>query len=388
MSKIDELIAELCPAGVARYSVGQLCKVETGKRDANEGNDYGQFHFFTTAKKTGRIETYRWDCDALLIAGNANIGNVKQYSGKFDAYQRTYVLTHFRQDVEVRYLYFALSDTLNFYLNANKNVAAMTYIVLKTLVDFEVPVPPLEVQREIVSILDKFTQLEAELEAELSARQRQFRYFCDLMFETVDSEQQFSSLGEMGSFHKGGNFQKSDFSESGEPCIHYGQIHTRLGTLTHTPPAHIPFEFGSKLPRANPGDLVIADTAEDLAGVAKATAWLGDSPISLGGHILVYKHHFDPAYISFFFQSSSFQAQKNMLAKGVKVKDISSTAIAKIKIPIHSLSRQKQISKGLSSLQVLLEGSVNSLPAEIAARRQQYEYYRDKLLTFKELDVA
>jgi type I restriction enzyme S subunit len=77
-----------------------------------------------------------------------------------------------------------------------------------------------------------------------------------------------------------------------------------------------------------------------------------------------------------------------MLAKGVKVKDISSTAIAKIKIPIHSLSRQKQISKGLSSLQVLLEGSVNSLPAEIAARRQQYEYYRDKLLTFKELDVA
>jgi type I restriction enzyme S subunit len=158
--------------------------------------------------------------------------------------------------------------------------------------------------------------------------------------------------------------------------------------LTHTPPAHIPFALGSKLPRANPGDLVIADTAEDLAGVAKATAWLGDSPISLGGHILVYKHHFDPAYISFFFQSSSFQAQKNMLAKGVKVKDISSTAIAKIKIPIHSLSRQKQISKGLSSLQVLLEGSVNSLPAEIAARRQQYEYYRDKLLTFKELDVA
>ena len=190
MSKIDELLAELCPKGVPRSSIGELCKVETGKRDANEGSDDGQYHFFTTAKKTGRIDTYRWDCDALLIAGNANIGNVKQYSGKFDAYQRTYVLTHFRQDVEVRYLYFALSDTLNFYLNANKNVAAMTYIVLKTLVDFEVPVPPLEVQREIVSILDKFTQLEAELEAELEARRKQYEYYRDklLTFKELDAE--------------------------------------------------------------------------------------------------------------------------------------------------------------------------------------------------------
>jgi type I restriction enzyme S subunit len=176
-----ELIAEFCPNGVPRSSIGELCKVETGKRDANEGSDDGQYHFFTTAKKTGRIDTYRWDCDALLIAGNANIGNVKQYNGKFDAYQRTYVLSGFRPDVDVRYLYFALSDTLNFYLDANKNVAAMTYIVLKTLVDFEVPVPPLEVQREIVSILDKLDALVNDLTfglpAEIAARRKQYEYY-------------------------------------------------------------------------------------------------------------------------------------------------------------------------------------------------------------------
>lgn len=382
MSNIDELIQELCPDGVSNLELGEVVRIRNGRdyQHLQEGNIpvYGSGGVMKYVNESFYQEP------SVLIPRKGSLGNLFFVDLPFWTVD-TIFYTEVGDTLEPKYLFYFLKTQDLASMNLAGGVPSLTQTMLNKVM---IPVPPLTVQREIVEILDKFTQLEAELEAELSARQRQFRYFCDLMFETVDSEQQFSSLGEMGSFHKGGNFQKSDFSESGEPCIHYGQIHTRLGTLTHTPPAHIPFELGSKLPRANPGDLVIADTAEDLAGVAKATAWLGDSPISLGGHILVYKHHFDPAYISFFFQSSSFQAQKNMLAKGVKVKDISSTAIAKIKIPIHSLSRQKQISKGLSSLQVLLEGSVNSLPAEIAARRQQYEYYRDKLLTFKELDVA
>jgi type I restriction enzyme S subunit len=382
VSNIDELIQELCPDGVSNLELGEVVRIRNGRdyQHLQEGNIpvYGSGGVMKYVNESFYQEP------SVLIPRKGSLGNLFFVDLPFWTVD-TIFYTEVGDTLEPKYLFYFLKTQDLASMNLAGGVPSLTQTMLNKVM---IPVPPLTVQREIVEILDKFTQLEAELEAELSARQRQFRYFCDLMFETVDSEQQFSSLGEMGSFHKGGNFQKSDFSESGEPCIHYGQIHTRLGTLTHTPPAHIPFELGSKLPRANPGDLVIADTAEDLAGVAKATAWLGDSPISLGGHILVYKHHFDPAYISFFFQSSSFQAQKNMLAKGVKVKDISSTAIAKIKIPIHSLSRQKQISKGLSSLQVLLEGSVNSLPAEIAARRQQYEYYRDKLLTFKELDVA
>jgi type I restriction enzyme S subunit len=382
VSKIDELIQELCPDGVSNLELGEVVRIRNGRdyKHLKEGNIpvYGSGGVMKYVNESFYQEP------SVLIPRKGSLGNLFFVDLPFWTVD-TIFYTEVGDTLEPKYLFYFLKTQDLASMNLAGGVPSLTQTMLNKVM---IPVPPLTVQREIVSILDKFTQLEAELEAELSARQRQFRYFCDLMFKAVDSEQQFSSLGEMGSFHKGGNFQKSDFSESGEPCIHYGQIHTRLGTLTHTPPAHIPFELGSKLPRANPGDLVIADTAEDLAGVDKATAWLGDSPISLGGHILVYKHHFDPAYISFFFQSSSFQAQKNMLAKGVKVKDISSTAIAKIKIPIHSLSRQKQISKGLSSLQFLLEGSANSLPAEIAARRQQYEHYRDKLLTFKELDVA
>jgi type I restriction enzyme S subunit len=102
---------------------------------------------------------------------------------------------------------------------------------------------------------------------------------------------------------------------------------------------------------------------------------------------LIYSHSFDSTFISYFFRSANFQDQKNRLAKGVKVKDISSTAIAKIRVPVPDIETQRHIASALSQLDDLVSDSPVGLLGEIQARRKQYEYYRNNLLTFKELDA-
>jgi type I restriction enzyme S subunit len=153
--------------GVEYKNLGELSKIETGKLNANAAVENGEYLFFTTAKTISRINKYRWDTEAILIAGNANVGEVKHYKGKFDAYQRTYVLTQFSKMIKVRFLYFFLSSNLKQYLESRSNSAAMTYIVLSTLQDFPIPIPPSPFNRRSSEILDTFTELEAELERSL-----------------------------------------------------------------------------------------------------------------------------------------------------------------------------------------------------------------------------
>ncbi|EJW8198057.1 restriction endonuclease subunit S [Escherichia coli] len=174
-------------------TLGQTCKIETGKLNANAAVDDGEYMFFTTAKETSKIDKFRWDTEALLIAGNANVGEVKHYIGKFEAYQRTYVLTNFDENVSVRFLYFVLSHSLKKYLEERTNSAAMTYIVLSTLENFPIPIPcpdnpekSLAIQAEIVRILDKFDTLTNSitegLPREIELRQKQYEYYRDLLF--------------------------------------------------------------------------------------------------------------------------------------------------------------------------------------------------------------
>lgn len=174
-------------------TLGQTCKIETGKLNANAAVDDGEYMFFTTAKETSKIDKFRWDTEALLIAGNANVGEVKHYIGKFEAYQRTYVLTNFDEKVSVRFLYFVLSHSLKKYLEERTNSAAMTYIVLSTLENFPIPIPcpgnpqkSLAIQSEIVRILDKFDTLTNSitegLPREIELRQKQYEYYRDLLF--------------------------------------------------------------------------------------------------------------------------------------------------------------------------------------------------------------
>ncbi|TAK93643.1 MAG: restriction endonuclease subunit S [Verrucomicrobia bacterium] len=150
-------------------SLGSLCKIRTGKKDANEGTENGLYPFFTCAENHIYSNSYSFDAEAILIAGNANVGQAKYYNGKFEAYQRTYVLTDFA-DIHVPYLYALLSANLRPALLTQVQVSAMSYIRLPMLEEFQIGVPASSGEQERIAIcLSSIDDLIAAQSAKLEA---------------------------------------------------------------------------------------------------------------------------------------------------------------------------------------------------------------------------
>ncbi len=182
--------------------------------------------------------------------------------------------------------------------------------------------------------------------------------------------------------------QKKDFTESGFPCIHYGQIYTYYGTFTNKTKSFVSPELAKKLTKANSGDVIITNTSENLEDVGKAVVWCGDGEIVTGGHATVFKpEKITGKYFAYYTQTLMFFKEKRKYAKGTKVIDVSAKDMARIKIPVPSISEQNRIVNILDKFEILINSIAEGLPAEISARHQQYEYYRTKLLTFQELSV-
>ena len=140
----------------------------------------------------------------------------------------------------------------------------------------------------------------------------------DLIAELTPKGVQFRTLGDVGEFIRGNGLQKSDLTDEGVGAIHYGQIHTHYGTWTAVTKSFVTPELAARLRRAKSGDLVIATTSEDDAGVAKATAWIGDEEVAVSADAYIYHHSVDPSYVSYFFQSEQFQKQKKRHITGTK----------------------------------------------------------------------
>ncbi len=384
MNRLDKLIFEKSPNGVAFVRIAELAKIETGNLNANKAEEQGQFHFFTCSDKISRTSTFRWDNEAIMISGNGYLGVTHYFVGKFNAYQRTYVLTQFR-NVEAKFLHYVLKAKFRDHAISNAKQGSVPYIVLATIADFRIPVPPLEVQQEIVRILDTFTELEAELEAELEGRKKQYEHYRNTLLSFPDGNVRRVPLGEFAELIRGNGLPKADFTESGVPAIHYGQIYTHYKTWATETKSFVAETTSTKLAKVLPGDLVITNTSENLEDVGKAVAWLGSRTAVTGGHATVIRHKQNPKYLAYYFQTSQFSIDKAKHARGTKVIDVSAKDLAKISVPLPAIEEQDQIVKILDGFELLTWSLSEGLPAEIEARRKQYEHYRAKLLTFKEL---
>ncbi|GAA8927792.1 hypothetical protein SLK231_04200 [Helicobacter pylori] len=152
-----------------RVRLGDICEITTGSLDANEMVHYGKYRFYTCAKEYYFIDKYAFDTEAILISGNgAYVGYVHYYKGKFNAYQRTYVLDNFSE--HIIFVKYFLTMFLQSHIQTNKNEGNTPYIVMATLKDFEIPLPPLNEQIAIANIL---SALDKEI-ASLKNKKRQF----------------------------------------------------------------------------------------------------------------------------------------------------------------------------------------------------------------------
>ncbi len=265
---------------------------------------------------------------------------------------------------------------------------SQTNINAQIVKNLQIPIPPLSVQKEIVRILDTFTQLTAELTAELTARKKQYHYYREQLLSVDDKglmngvKAEWKTLGEVGEFVRGGGLQKKDFTEIGVGCIHYGQIYTHYGTSANTTKSFVSEEFAKKARKAKYGNLIIATTSENDEDVCKAVVWLGNEEIAISSDACFYSHSMNPKYVAYFFQTEQFQKQKGPYITGTKVRRVNADNLAKIKIPIPPLSEQERIVAILDKFDTLTTSISEGLPKEIELRQKQYEYYRSKLLSF------
>ena len=193
-------------------------------------------------------------------------------------------------------------------------------------------------------------------------------------------------LGSVGAFVRGKGIQKIDLRAAGRPAIHYGQIHAHYGVKANCSISFVEEETYRRSSLAQHGSLVIATTSEDDQDVGKAVVWLGNHKAAVSGDAVIFQHELEPRFVAHFFRSSSFHLQKRRWITGAKVRRISPASLAKIRIPKPSLQEQTRVADVLDKFDALVNDLSSGLPAEIEARRKQYEYYRDKLLSFKELE--
>lgn len=412
MKNLETLIQELCPDGVEFRTMEEVFEIRNGYTPSKNNPDFwegGTIPWFRMEdiRQNGRILSDAiqhitpaaikgkglFPANSIIIATTATIGEHALVIADSLANQRFTNLV-VRKSLSacllpkfVFYYMFVIDE----WCKKNVNAGNFASVDMKRFKKLEFPLPPIEVQTEIVRILDKFTSLEAELEAELDCRKRQYEYYRDklLSFENVGGQEvEWKKMSEVGTFIRGNGLQKKDFTESGVGCIHYGQIYTKFNTFTDKTLTYCSENVARKLTPVHPGDLIIACTSENVEDVCKTVAWLGKEDIVTGGHACVFSHHENPKYIAYLLQTENFFQQKKKYARGVKVIDIKVADLQKITLPIPSLEEQHRIVSILDRFESLATSLQSGLPAEIAARRQQYEHYRDKLLTFKRKGAA
>ncbi|WP_455099423.1 restriction endonuclease subunit S [Peptostreptococcus stomatis] len=261
----------------------------------------------------------------------------------------------------------------------------------------EIPIPSdIKIQEKIAKTLDKFTNCVTELQAELQARTKQYEYYRNLLLSEEYLNKlsenpeilgggyrvKLTTLGEIGLFTRGNGLQKKDFISKGNPVIHYGQIYTKYNFETDKVFSFVDDAVFSKLKKAKYNDILIATTSENIEDVGKSVVWLGSEEIGFSGDMYSYRTNENSKYIAYYFQTVEFQKQKEKKVTGTKLIRIHGDDMAKFSISLPPIEIQNKVVEILDKFQSLVADTKGLLPQEIEQRQKQYEYYREKLLTF------
>ena len=405
MSKIDELLAQQCPNGVEFKTLGELGTFLGGLSGKSKENfKNGNAKFITYMNVFSNISLNLDVTDTVKI-GEGEKQNTIQYGDVlFTGSSETpnecgmsSVLT-VRTD-EMLYLnsfcfIYRFNDSELFLPSFSKYLFRSDYLrkqIIKTasgvtrfnvskakMAKVKIPVLPLAIQSKIVKVLDNFT----ELTAELTARKQQYLYYLNRFFENSNAET--VPLASLGTLKRGKRFVHADATDDGVPCIHYGELYTYYGVYANEVRSHIREDLRSKMRYATSGDVIIVGAGENKEDIGVGVAWYGDEDVAVHDACYTLSHKQNPKYISYLLRSNMYHQQIVKYVYEGKICSISAENVGKALIPIPPIEEQDKIVSILDRFDKLCTDLSYGLPAEIEARRKQYEYYRDKLLSFKE----
>lgn len=325
--------------------LGLLVKIRTGKLDANAAVSGGCYPFFTCSKEVSEIDTYAYDCECVLVAGNGDL-NVKYYNGKFNAYQRTYIVERASSEINMRYLYHFLSCYVDV-LRRQSIGGVIKYIKLGNLTEADIKLPDKETQERISMILDRLTHL-------ISLRQRQAEKldelvkarFVEMFGDPVLNCQGFPvrTIGELTTEVKYG---------TSKPAVEGGKYpYLRMNNLTIDGKLDLhdlkqidvdTSEFEKCVVRK--GDVLFNRT--NSAELVGKTAYYGlDEEMIIAGYIIRVRVNnlILPQYLSFYMNMPFMKQRIRSMAKGaVNQANINSKELKSIKVIVPPLEVQGKV---------------------------------------------
>lgn len=388
---IDRLVAELCPDGVEYRPIEELFTTRNGYTPSKSNSSYwenGTVPWFRmedirenggvlseamqsvheSALKKGGM----FPAGSIIVATSATIGEHALINVDFLCNQRFTVLIlkdEFKNLLSPKFIYY-YSFILDRWCLSNTTQSSFASVDMKRFKKFEFPVPPLEIQEAIVEILDKFTNLEAELEAELEARTLQYEYYRDLLFEALDCPR--VPLGSLGVRNKGIAITASKMRTL-EPGNKDVRIFAAGSTFVDTDSSFIP----------DKGIL------EGPAIIVKSRGHIGfeyyEGKFTHKNELWSYSLTSDlveQKFIYYYLLTQAYHLHELARGKSVKLPQLAVKDTDELLVPLPSLEEQQRIVDILDRFDALTSSLSEGLPAELAARRSQYEYYRDQLLTF------
>lgn len=389
MNKIEDLIKKLCPNGVEYKKLSEICNsLKKGTLKTSDLNANGKYPVINSGRELyGFYDEYNNKNAITFAARGEYAGYISYFENEFWAGGLCYPYSSKNKEIITnKFLYYYLKNNENKIMENLVARGSIPALNKSDLDRFLVAVPPLEVQCEIVHILDDFTLLSAELSAELKARTKQYEYYKDEIYSFKNKNVEYVKLKDVAEVIRGGNFQKKDFVEEGKPCIHYGQIYTRYGSSTDTTFTFVNDEVFEKSKQASPNDIIMAVTSENVEDVCKCVVWCGNENVAVSGHTAIIHHNLNAKYLGYYFSTSHFYKDKTKLVHGTKVMEVTPSSLNEILIPVPSLEEQERIAALIENFDKLCNDITSGIPAEIEKRQKQYEYYRDKLLSFKEVE--
>ena len=326
--------------------LGDYVKIRTGKLDANASSESGQYPFFTCAIEPLKIDSYSYDCECVLVAGNGDL-NVKYYSGKFDAYQRTYIIESMDKTfLDVQYLYFFMDKYLET-LRSQSIGGVIKYIKLGNLTEADIFIPSIERQRKIVQILRKSRKLISLRKQQLAKLDELVKARFVVMFgDPVSNPKHWKTafLLDIGYCKNGMNFHKGD-SGVDIHCLGVGDFKNR--TMIQNV-EDLPFVSLNELPdpeyllRDNDIIFVRSNGNKELVGRCLAI-YPGSIPVTYSGFCIRYRltsTNIDTPYLLQVLKTDSIR--KKMTGRGANIQNLNQQTLSQLLVPIPPLSLQNE----------------------------------------------
>ncbi len=413
MSKLTDLIDRLCPNGVEFTVLGKIAEIKRGIRVIKSNLDTeGNIPVYQNSlAPLGYFSKANFPADTTYVIGAGAAGDIGYspipYWGADDCYS---IICS--DKLLSKYVYYQLLNN-QIFLKSRVRTASIPRLARTAIEQFPIAVPPLEVQEEIVRILDTFSTHAAELQAELQARKEQYEYYRNLLLTFnpsacgygTDDEQEiknvttwggasykidWKTMGEIGMFYGGlTGKSKSDFIDGNARFISYMNVYSNIA-LNQTPNEYVKIGINEKQNKLQYGDAIFTGSSEtsEECGMSSVVTHEPKEPLYLNsfcfGFRLIDKSIFVPDFLKHLLRSKSIRDQIKKTANGVTRFNVSKNLFAKVVLPIPPIEYQVKIASILDRFETIVNDLTQGLPAEIAAVKEQYEYYRNKLLTFKQ----